>query len=104
MGSPPFSFIHCADLHLDSPFEGLHAVAPFLARLLRDATFRAFDNIIDLALAQKVDFIIVAGDVYDAADRSLRAQTRFREALGRAAWGCYGAAGPAIGTATGRSA
>ncbi|MBM4273255.1 MAG: DNA repair exonuclease [Deltaproteobacteria bacterium] len=80
-----FSFIHCADLHLDSPFEGLHAVAPFLGRLLRDATFRAFDNVIDLALDEKVDFIIVAGDVYDAADRSLRAQTRFRDALGRAA-------------------
>jgi len=82
-----FSFIHCADLHLDSPFEGLQQVAPALARLLRDPTFQAFDQVINLALEHRVDFIIVAGDVYDGADRSLRAQLRFRDALARAAWG-----------------
>ncbi|MFP3869048.1 MAG: exonuclease SbcCD subunit D [Desulfobacteraceae bacterium] len=82
--SPPFSFVHCADLHLDSPFEGIHALEPGIAAVLRDATFRAFDNLIDLALDQGVDFIIIAGDVYDSADRSLRAQLRFRETLRRA--------------------
>lgn len=81
----PFSFVHCADLHLDSPFEGLHAVEPQIAAALRDATFRAFDNVVDLAVREEAAFLVVAGDVYDGADRSLRAQIRFRETLRRAA-------------------
>lgn len=83
--SPWFTFVHCADLHLDSPFEGLQAVEPEIARVLRRATFRAFDNIIDLAIREGADFLIVAGDVYDGAHRSLNAQIRFRESLRRAA-------------------
>ena len=62
-----FSFIHTADLHLDSPFTGLRQVDGAVASLIKDTTFRAFDNVVDLALAKKVDFFLVAGDVYDAA-------------------------------------
>jgi DNA repair exonuclease SbcCD nuclease subunit len=80
-----FKFVHCADLHLDSPFEGLHALEPEIARVLRRATFQAFENIIDLAIREQADFLIVAGDIYDSANRSLYAQIRFREALRRAA-------------------
>jgi DNA repair exonuclease SbcCD nuclease subunit len=83
--SPWFTFVHCADLHLDSPFEGLHAMEPEIAGVLRRATFQAFDNIIDLAIREGADFLVVVGDVYDSAHRSLRAQIRFRESLRRAA-------------------
>jgi len=76
-----FSFIHTADLHLDSPFSGLRQVDGEIASLLKDATFRAFDNVVELALKNKVDFLLVAGDVYDAADRSLRAQLKFADGL-----------------------
>jgi DNA repair protein SbcD/Mre11 len=81
----PFCFVHCADLHLDSPFEGLHRVAPEIAAQLREATFRAFENVVDLAIAAGADFIIVAGDVHDGENRSLQAQLRFRQGLARAA-------------------
>jgi len=81
----PFSFVHCADLHLDSPFEGLQRVAPEIAAHLRQATFRAFDHVIDLAISEGADFIIVAGDVHDGENRSLQAQLRFRQGLARAA-------------------
>jgi len=77
----PFSFIHTADLHLDSPFSGLRQVDGTVASLIRDATFRAFDNVVDLALRHKVDFLLVAGDVYDGSDRSLRAQLKFTDGL-----------------------
>lgn len=77
--------MHCADLHLDSPFECLSATNPFIAATLREATFKAFENVIDLAIAREADFILIAGDVYDGADRSLRAQLRFRDGLARAA-------------------
>jgi DNA repair exonuclease SbcCD nuclease subunit len=76
-----FSFIHTADLHLDSPFKGLRQVDGEIADLLKDATFRAFDNVVEFALKNKVDFLLVAGDVYDAADRSLRAQLKFADGL-----------------------
>ncbi len=81
-----FTFVHCADLHLDSPFEGLGGVAPALvAQTLRQATFRAFDNVVALALAESAAFLVIAGDVYDSAHHSLYAQIRFREAVKRAA-------------------
>jgi exonuclease SbcD len=76
-----FSFIHTADLHLDSPFSGLRQVDGEIGDLLKDATFRAFENVVELALKNKVDFLLVAGDVYDAADRSLRAQLKFADGL-----------------------
>lgn len=81
---PEFSFIHAADLHLDSPFVGLANLPDSnhkIVETLRQATFRAFDNLIGLCLHKKVDFLLVAGDVYDGADRSLQAQLRFRDGL-----------------------
>lgn len=80
---PGFRFIHCSDLHIDSPFKGLAADYPDLAEKLRDSTYQAFQNIVDLALKEKVDAVIIAGDIYDGADRSLHAQLKFREGLAR---------------------
>ena len=79
--TPLFSFIHCADLHLDSPFEGIQDVDRQIAKVLRDSTFGSFESIVSLAIERNVDFIIIAGDVYDSADHSLRAQIRFRDTL-----------------------
>ncbi|MCL6620798.1 MAG: DNA repair exonuclease [Syntrophobacterales bacterium] len=83
-----FTFVHCADLHLDAPFEGLAGVAPPGVReALRQATFRAFDQVVSLAVAEQAAFLVIAGDVYDSAHHSLYAQIRFREAVKRAAAG-----------------
>jgi DNA repair exonuclease SbcCD nuclease subunit len=80
---PDFSFIHAADLHLDSPFSTLSPSDQELKRRLRISTFEAYDNLIRLCLERRVDFLLVAGDVYDGPDRSLRAQIRFRNGLQR---------------------
>ena len=78
----PIRFVHAADLHLDSPFTGLKAAAPEnVADRLYNATFNAYDNIINLCIAEQVDALLIAGDVYDGADRSLRAQLKFIEGL-----------------------
>jgi DNA repair exonuclease SbcCD nuclease subunit len=79
----PFRFVHTADLHLDSPFIGLQAVSPPVASELREATFRTFDRIVDLCIERSADFLLVAGDIYDSRDQSLRAQLRFRDNLRR---------------------
>ena len=76
-------FVHCADLHLDTPFRGLSEVAPDVGKALNQATFQAWDNIVNRAIDKGVDFVVVAGDVYDSTDRSLRAQLKFQSGLKR---------------------
>lgn len=80
---PSFCFLHAADLHLDTPFQGLGRVAPHVQGALQEASLRAWDRLVDLALAQEVAFVVLAGDLYDGADRGLRAQLRVRAGLQR---------------------
>ncbi|MGA1830084.1 metallophosphoesterase family protein [Rhizobium wenxiniae] len=60
-----FRFIHAADLHLGSPFQGLALKDADLAELFVEASRKAFSALVDEAVERKVDFFIVAGDVYD---------------------------------------
>lgn len=81
-----FTFIHAADLHLDSPFRGVSASATEhrdIVETLRAATWSAFDSLITLCQKEQAAFLLLAGDVYDATDRSLRAQLRLRDGLVR---------------------
>jgi len=80
-----FRFLHAADLHLDTPFEGVGKAAPHVARALRDASLDALDALVTCALDQKVDFLVLAGDLYDGPERGLRAQLRLRKSVGRLA-------------------
>ncbi len=80
-----FRFVHAADLHIDSPFPGIGDVDGRVATRLREATYEAFQNLVDLCLKTGADFLVIAGDVYDGADRSVRAQLRFRDGLSRLA-------------------
>ncbi len=77
----PFTFVHAADLHIGSPFKGVSASSASLAAALRDATLQAFQNIVALCIDRKVDFLVVAGDIYDGADRSIAAQLAFLDGL-----------------------
>lgn len=60
-----FRFIHAADVHLDSPFRGLEAYEGAPAETLRGATRRALENLVSLALTERVSFLAIAGDLYD---------------------------------------
>jgi len=77
-----FRFLHAADLHLDSPFKGLFGLPDAVRDRIRESTFSALSRMVDIAIDEQVDFVIIAGDVYDLADRSLRAQLRFQQAVG----------------------
>lgn len=70
----PFRFIHGADLHIDSPFKGLRAVPDQVKESLLQATFLAFQRLVDLAIKEQVAFITISGDLFDESDRSLKAQ------------------------------
>jgi DNA repair exonuclease SbcCD nuclease subunit len=60
-----FRFIHAADLHLGSPFQGLALKDAGVAEMFIEASRRAFSQLVDQAIEYAVDFFIVAGDVYD---------------------------------------
>jgi DNA repair protein SbcD/Mre11 len=72
------SFIHAADLHLDSPMVGLSHLPDRIFNRLRESTFQSLKKITNKAIEQDVDFVILAGDLFDGEDRSLRAQSRLR--------------------------
>jgi len=80
-----FRFIHCSDLHIDSPFKKLGGVDDAMRERLRAATLDAFGRIVDLALSERADAVVIAGDVFDGEDKSLQAQFRFRDQLKRLA-------------------
>ena len=58
-------FLHAADIHLDSPLRGLSRYEGAPEETLRGATRRALVNLVDRALKLKVDFLLLAGDLYD---------------------------------------
>lgn len=58
-------FIHAADSHIDSPLKGLEAHDGAPLDVLRGATRRAFENLIQLAIDEKINFLVIAGDIYD---------------------------------------
>lgn len=77
------TFIHTADIHLDTPFKGLSEIDRVLADRLRRATFQSFCGIVDRCLQEPVDFLLIAGDTFDGEARSLSAQLGFAEELRR---------------------
>jgi len=77
-----YCFIHAADLHLDTPFEGVAEVSGVVAERLRDASLEAFDGLVRLAIDRRAAFVVLAGDLYDGAERGVRAQLRFLRGLG----------------------
>ncbi len=60
-------FLHAADLHIDSPLRGLDRNEGAPVGEIRGATRRAFSALIDLALAERVDFVVLAGDIFDGS-------------------------------------
>jgi len=76
-------FIHAADLHLDTPFVGLEAASKTLAEKLRQAPYQSLSNIVELAIAEGVDFVLLAGDLYNTERVNIKAQSLFIEELKR---------------------
>lgn len=82
-----FRFLHVADLHLDSPLKGLEQKEGAPVEQIRNATRRALVNMVDFALREGVNFVVIAGDLYDGDWRDagtglffVRQMARLREA------------------------
>ena len=82
-GGSKFRFIHAADPHLDSPLQGLEAHEGAPVGVLRGATRRAFENLVQLAIDESVDFVVIAGDLYDGDWKDYNTGLFFRSQMVR---------------------
>ncbi|MBB4063259.1 metallophosphoesterase family protein [Gellertiella hungarica] len=78
-----FRFVHTADLHLDSPLKSLSLRNPDLAALIGDATRQALIGIVDLCLEEQVDALMIAGDLYDGDQTSMKTARFLAAQMGR---------------------
>ncbi|MFC6201534.1 exonuclease SbcCD subunit D [Lactiplantibacillus nangangensis] len=76
-------FIHAADLHLDTPFQGLTGLPAELQQRILAAPLASLERLVDLALAEKVDFVLLVGDLFDRAQQSVQAQAALMVQLER---------------------
>ena len=76
-------FIHAADIHLDSPLTGLSAYPDAPVDMLRTATRDAFSNLVNEAIDLQVDFMIIAGDLYDGTWKDHNTGIFFCKEMGR---------------------
>ncbi|MGZ8227606.1 MAG: metallophosphoesterase family protein [Methylococcaceae bacterium] len=76
-------FIHAADIHLDSPLTGLSDYPDAPVEMLRTATRDAFTNLVTEAIEQAVDFMVIAGDLYDGAWKDHNTGIYFCKEMGR---------------------
>jgi DNA repair protein SbcD/Mre11 len=68
----PYRFVHAADIHLDSPLRSLALRDADLADLVGNATRHAFVNLVELCLNEQVDALLLAGDLYDSEQTSMK--------------------------------
>ena len=64
--------LHTADVHLDSPLKSLALRDPELRDRVRTSSRTALTRIVDTALAEEVAALLIAGDLFDGAERSAR--------------------------------
>ncbi len=65
-------FLHMADVHLDKPFSGRGAERrDLLRKSLRDS----FERAVSIALEEKLDSFLIAGDLFDRPDPSIDAES-----------------------------
>lgn len=75
------TFLHSADLHLGAPFRGLAQVSELWAARLIQAIAESFDRMIDAAIQRQVDFVVIAGDIFDASRASYGDYLHFFEGM-----------------------
>lgn len=78
-----FRFVHAADIHLDSPLRGLESYPDAPVEQIRGAARRAFDNLVDLAVEERVAFVLLAGDLFDGDWRDYNTGLYFTHRMGR---------------------
>lgn len=75
-------FIHCADLHLGAPFRAVKRNCDQqLSSLIAESPLLAWQNVVIYAKRERVNFIIIAGDIFDNSSVSLKTKVAFKKSL-----------------------
>src|SRR5208283_2066673 len=77
-----FSFIHAADLHIDSPLAGLGCKDAGVAARFAQAGRRAVEALIEETIKSKAAFLLISGDIFDGDWRDISTGLFFARALG----------------------
>ena len=87
MAFEPQRFIHAANIRLDVPVsvQTTETLTDELRFAFEDATLHAFDEVIEACVRHDVDFLLLSGNVFIEADRSLRARLALLKAFRRLA-------------------
>ncbi|EOL44500.1 metallophosphoesterase family protein [Enterococcus caccae] len=75
--------LHTADLHLDRSFEGLKNSPKQIAEKLQKANPKVVTAIVDIAIKNQVDAVILAGDTFHQSRTSIRTQAYFIDEMKR---------------------
>jgi len=78
-----FTILHAADIHLDSPLRGLERYEGAPVERIRGATREAFRALVDLAIAEEVRLILLAGDLHDVGWRDYNTGLFFNAQMSR---------------------
>ena len=76
-------FLHMADLHLGSQLSAEPPDGTVKDDVLKNANYIAVERLISVAIDEAVDFVIVAGDLYDNDARSVQANSFLAEQFER---------------------
>ena len=85
MAFEPQRFIHAANVRLDVPVsvQTTEKLTDELRFAFEDATLYAFDEVIEACIKRDVDFLLLSGNIFIEADRSLRARLRLLKGFNR---------------------
>lgn len=65
MSGQSFRFLHASDFHLEEPLGGLAEIPAHLGDLFLDAPYTAAERVFDVAVRERVDFVILSGDLIE---------------------------------------
>ena len=72
--------LHAADIHLDTGFAGR---SPEVRRRLRDASREAFRRVVETAVTEAVDIVLISGDLFDGVRLSFETERLLRDGFRR---------------------
>ncbi len=73
MSAWPVRFLHASDFHLEQPLYGVAEVPDHLRDRFREAPLQAAAGVFDTAVQEAVDFVLLSGDIVQAAYAGPRA-------------------------------
>ena len=75
-------FAHASDLHLGAPFKRISKTEETdIKERLKNATFLAYDNLVSRCIENKVDALVLAGDIFDSNDRIYAVQRKLQQGI-----------------------